>query len=238
MRQALDRLQVPADGTIVTSVIERIEELIFGLDPGEQLPSEGKLAESLGVSRLSVREATRALAARGLLEIRQGRRPVVAAPNGAPVGDFFRTAVRRDSHAVFDLVDVRFALEVHIASLAAKRATTTDIADLEMSVAALKAAQDEEAFHAADVLFHENLAAATGNRLLVFVIEGFAEPLRESRRRSYAGHLTRRGGIEDVIEAHVAIFDAVRAREPKAAAAAMRRHLQQTERDLRAWMRR
>jgi GntR family transcriptional regulator, transcriptional repressor for pyruvate dehydrogenase complex len=221
--------------SVVDTVIERLEGLIFdGLDPGETLPSEGELAQTLGVSRLSVREATRSLEARGLLEIKQGRRPRVAAPNGALVGDFFQTAVRRDPRAMLDLLEVRRALEVHIAALAARRASKGQIADMEMSIAAMRnGADDFAAFHAADVRFHENLAAASDNRLLVFLIEAFAEPLRASRHRSFAGHRARGGGIEDVIQQHQAILDAVKARNPKAAAQAMREHLEQTEKDLR-----
>jgi GntR family transcriptional repressor for pyruvate dehydrogenase complex len=98
----------------------------------------------------------------------------------------------------------------------------------------MRASENEsEAFHAADVRFHENLAAASGNRMLVFLIEAFADPLRESRLRSFAGHRARGGGIEDVIQQHQAILDAVIDRSPKAAAEAMRDHLRQTESDLR-----
>jgi len=235
MSSSLGELE-PVDRTsVVDSVIEQLEGLIFGgLEPGEALPSVGKLAEALGVSRLTVREATRKLEARGLLEIRQGRRPTVAAPNGALVGDFFKIAIRRDQRALLDLLDVRRALEVHIAALAARRATKSDIADMEMSINVMRAAEDEsEAFHDADVRFHENLAAASGNRMLVFLIEAFAEPLRESRLRSFAGHRARGGGIADVIQQHQTILDAVKARSPKAAADAMRYHLRQTESDLR-----
>jgi GntR family transcriptional regulator, transcriptional repressor for pyruvate dehydrogenase complex len=232
---ALDELEPVGRTSVVESVIEQLEALIFGsFEPGETLPSEGKLAEALGVSRLTVREATRTLEARGLLEIRQGRRPTVSAPNGGLVGDFFKIAIRRDPRAMLDLIEVRRALEVHIASLAARRATKGDIADMEMSIAAMRTGGDEsEAFHAADVRFHENLARASGNRLLVFLIEAFAEPLRESRLRSFAGHQARGGGIEDVIQQHQTILEAVKARSPKAAAEAMRYHLEQTERDLR-----
>jgi GntR family transcriptional regulator, transcriptional repressor for pyruvate dehydrogenase complex len=233
---ALGELEPVARTSLVDSVIEQLESLIFdGLEPGEALPSEGKLAEAFGVSRLTVREATKTLEARGLLEIRKGRRPTVAAPNGALVGDFFNIAVRRDPRALLDLLEVRRALEVHIAALAAKRATKSDIADMEMSIEAMRTAGEEsEGFHTADVRFHENLAAASGNRMLVFLIEAFAEPLRASRLRSFAGHLARGGGIEDVIQQHQTLLDAVVARNPKAAADAMREHLTQTERDLRA----
>jgi DNA-binding FadR family transcriptional regulator len=233
--KALEQLEPVGRASVVDSVIERLEELIFTrLEPGEALPSEGQLAEALGVSRLSVREATRTLQARGFLELSKGRRPRVAAPNGSLVGDFFNSAIRRDPRAVLDLLDVRRALEVHIAALAARRASSSDIADMDMSINAMRAAQREfEAFHTADVRFHENLAAASGNRLLVFVIEAFAEPLRESRQRSFAGHQARGGHVDDVIQQHQAILDAVKARNAKAAAQAMRDHLQQTEQDLR-----
>jgi DNA-binding FadR family transcriptional regulator len=218
------------------TLVERLEDLIFErFEPGDTLPSEGQLAQTLGVSRLTLREATASLQARGLLEISQGRRPTVAAPNGAVVGDFFQTAVRRDPRALLDLLEVRRALEVHIASLAARRAGKGNIADMEMSIDAMRAGGDQpQAFHAADVRFHENLAAASGNRLLVFLIEALAEPLAESRLQSFAGHTSRGGTVEDVIQQHETILNAVRARNPKAAAQAMREHLQQTEADLRA----
>jgi GntR family transcriptional regulator, transcriptional repressor for pyruvate dehydrogenase complex len=234
----LKQLRPMDGGSVVDGVIERLEELIFSrLEPGETLPSEGQLAEALGVSRLSVREATRALEARGLLEISKGRRPRVAAPNGSLVGDFFKSAVRRDPRALLDLLEVRRALEVHIAALAARRASQRHIADLELSISAMRAAEQEfEAFHTADVRFHENLAAASGNELLVFLIEAFAEPLRASRHRSFAGHEARGGDPEDVIQQHETILDAVKARNPKQAAQAMRDHLQQTEQDLRTLM--
>src|ERR671935_2084943 len=238
--RALEQLQPVARGSVVDGVIERLEELIFSrLEPGEVLPSEGQLAEALGVSRLSVREATRTLAARGLLEISKGRRPRIAAPNGMLVGHFFQIALRRDPRAMLDLLEVRRALEVHIASLAARRAASGDIADMEMSIEAMRAADHEfEAFHTADVRFHENLAAASGNDLLGFLIEAFADPLRESRQRSFAGHRARGGQVDDVIEQHQTILDAVKGRNPKAAAQAMRDHLQQTEQDLRAHLQR
>jgi GntR family transcriptional repressor for pyruvate dehydrogenase complex len=232
---ALEAVGPPGRAPVLGSVIERLEELIFeSFEPGDALPAEGTLAEDLGVSRLTVREATRSLEARGLVEIRKGRRPRVAAPNGTLVGEFFKSAVRRDPRALLDLLEVRRALEVHIAVLAAKRATKGDLADMEMSIGAMRAGGDRpDAFHTADVRFHENLAAASGNRLLVFLIEAFGEPLRESRLRSFAGHIARGGVVEDVIQQHQAILDAVQAHNPKAAAQAMREHLQQTEQDLR-----
>ena len=108
----------------VAGVIVALERLVLEeLRPGGQLPSEAELARRLSVSRLTVREAVRALEARGLVSLQRGRRAVVRTPNGELAGHFFRTAVRRDPAVVFELIELRRALETHVAGLAALRAT-------------------------------------------------------------------------------------------------------------------
>jgi len=202
--------------SITDTVVQRLEDLVLGeLEPGAELPSEAELAARFEVSRLTVREAARSLQARGLVETRHGRRTVVAPPNAAPIGGYFTAAVRRDPRQLLDLLEVRRALEVHIASLAA-------------------GADDPVALHEADIGFHASLAVGAGNQLLRFLIEAMEEPLRASRMRSLRGHLARGGTVEDVIEQHAQILDRVTARDAKGAAAAMLAHLEQTARDLRA----
>ena len=221
---------------VAASVAAHLEELVLGeLEPGAELPSESDLATTLGVSRLTVREATKALQARGLVEIRQGRRPMVAHPNAGPIGDFFTAAVRRDPRRLLDLLEVRRALEVHIAALAATRSSRAAVAAMEMALDAMRnAADDPVAIHETDIRFHESLAEAAGNQLLTFLIEAMEEPLRSSRMQSMQGHLARGGTVDDVIEQHARILDRVKARDPAGASAAMREHLSQTARDLRA----
>jgi GntR family transcriptional regulator, transcriptional repressor for pyruvate dehydrogenase complex len=206
--------------------------------PGEYMPSEASLAATLGVSRLTVREATRALVARGYLELRKGRRPKVLAPDGSLLGHYFRASLRRDPSALLDLLEVRRALEVHIASLAATRASRSSITAMHEAIDQMaRDPEDEDAFQDGDQRFHEALAAATGNTMLRQLIEQLAEPLMTSRRRSYAGH--KRSGLPlmAVVDAHRAILDAVEDRDPPGAAAAMRSHLGQTEKDLRTALR-
>jgi DNA-binding FadR family transcriptional regulator len=216
--------------------VQRLEDLVFGeFEPGAELPSESDLAAQLGVSRLTVREATKALQARGLVVIRQGRRPVVALPNAGPISDFFTAAVRRDPRRLMDLLDVRRALEVHIALLAATHAGRAAISAMEMALAAMRAAGDDvHTFHEADIHFHESLAVGAGNQMLSFLIEGLAEPLRAGRMRSLGGHLARGGTVDDVIEQHAAILERIKDRDAKGAAEAMGTHLEQTARDLKA----
>lgn len=228
----------PADGRhrAFDIVVAELERMIFDeVEIGAALPSEGELARSLGVSRLTVREAVRKVETRGLIEISRGRRPIVAAPNGAAIGDFFDDAVRRDPRTLLELLDIRQALEVHIAALAATRATRANIAMLDAAITDMEQANENpDPFHAADLRFHEALAAATHNGLLAVLLQSLAAPLRASRVRSYAGHIERRLPVTTTISQHRAITDAVRAGDPREASAAMRRHLKQTERDLTA----
>src|SRR4029453_3008061 len=96
---------------VTESVIQRLQDVILGeLEPGAELASESDLATQLGVSRLTLREATKTLQARGLVEVRQGRRPLVAYPSARPMGEFFTAAVRRDPRRLLDLLEVRGAV--------------------------------------------------------------------------------------------------------------------------------
>jgi GntR family transcriptional repressor for pyruvate dehydrogenase complex len=219
-------------------VIRELEDLIFrGFRAGSPLPSESELAARLDVSRLTVREAMKTLQARGLVEIRHGRRPVVAHPTAAPVSDFFMAAVRRDPRGPLDLLEVRRALEVHIAGLAAQRASRAAVAGLELSLEAMRrAVSNLVEFHQADIQFHESLADACGNQSLSLLIEALEGPLRASRLQSIQGHFARGKDINDVIDQHARIFDRVKARDSEGAAEAMRDHLLSTEQDLRAVM--
>jgi GntR family transcriptional repressor for pyruvate dehydrogenase complex len=219
----------------VDVAIESLERMTLDrLRPGDVLPSEGQLAQTLSVSRLTIREAVRVLEARGLLDLRKGRRAVVRAQNGVLAGEYFRIAVRSDPRALFDLLEVRVALEVHCATLAAQRASSATCAPIAQAMQGMLSSSDAAAFHDADVRFHEAVAAASGNSMLAQLIEGLAEPLRLSRQHSYRGRTNEGRGLEPVIQHHQAILDAVMHRDPAAAATAMRRHLRAAEHDLRA----
>src|ERR671915_302934 len=222
--------------SITEAVVQRLEDLVLTeLEPGAELPSEADLAAQFDVSRLTVREAARSLQARGLVETRHGRRATVAHPSAAPIGSFFTAAVRRDPGQLLELLEVRRALEVHIASLAAANAGRAAISAMEMALAAMRAAGDDiPTFHEADIHFHESLAVGAGNQMLSFLIEALESPLRAGRMRSLGGHLARGGTVEDVIEQHAAILERITAKDAKGAAEAMGAHLEQTARDLKA----
>jgi GntR family transcriptional regulator, transcriptional repressor for pyruvate dehydrogenase complex len=222
---------------VTVGVAEALEQMVGDLEPGAALPSEAEIASGLGVSRLTVREAIKGLQARGLVEIRRGRRPTVAFPNARPIGDFLTAMIRHDPRQLLDLLEVRLALEVQTATLAATRANRASIDAMELALEDMRrnsSESDPDAIHAADIRFHVALAGASGNQLLSFLIEAMETPLHASRMQSLRGHLVRGGTVGDVIEQHERILERVIKRDAKGAGAAMKEHLAQTARDLRA----
>jgi GntR family transcriptional repressor for pyruvate dehydrogenase complex len=194
------------------------------------------------VSRLTVREAVKLLAGRGLLELARGRRAVVREPDGAAFTDFLTSMLHNDSKGLFDLVEVRLSLEVQSATLAAKRATRAGLAAIENALQGMRdtvedaMADNPEAdrrFHDFDVGFHEAIALASGNRILAYMFEAMSTPLRQGIQISRKGHANRGHTLADTIEAHQRILEAIRTGSGRAAGEAMRLHLKDTERDIR-----
>jgi GntR family transcriptional repressor for pyruvate dehydrogenase complex len=229
-------------GTATSGVVDALSEMIQGkLSPGASLPSEAELAARFSVSRLTVREAVKMLAGRGLLDVARGRRAVVREPDGTAFSDFLVSLIQRDPKGLFDLIELRKSLEVQSAGLAAKRVSRAGLVALETALQGMRDAADaggdhaaaESVFHRWDVGFHEALATASGNRVLSYLLEAMAVPLRESFQLSRRGHEQRGLTVDDTIAAHAAILEGVRAGKARAAADAMRAHLEDTERDIR-----
>jgi len=232
--------------TAAEAVAHELATLILGqLSPGEKLPSEAELAARYGVSRLTMREAVKMVAGRGLLEVSRGRRAVVREPNGAVFSDFLTAIVQYDAKGLFDLVELRLSLEVQSATLAAKRASRPAIAAIEAALQGMRVAEEELRsgrdpagselrFQGYDMGFHEAVALASGNRILVYLFEAMADPLQESFFISRRGNELRGHTLADTIAAHQRILDAITQGSPRKAGEAMRVHLENTEGDIRA----
>lgn len=231
-------------GSAASAVADDLAQLILGeLAPGQSLPSEADLAERYSVSRLTIREAVKLLAGRGLLELSRGRRAMVREPDGSAFTDFLTSIVRTDPKGLFDLVEVRLSLEVQSATLAAKRANRAGIIAIENALQGMRDAigdspdfadgTAEANFHSYDFGFHEAVALASGNRVLGYLFEAMAVPLREGFYISQRGHADRGHTPQDTVAAHQRILDCIREGNGRAAAEAMRMHLRDTERDIR-----
>lgn len=231
--------------TAAERVANELTEIILGeLTPGSSIPSEADIASRFEVSRLTVREAVKMLVGRGLLHIGRGRRAVVREPDSSVFAALLVSIVRNDPKGLFDLIELRMAMESLSSGLAAKRASRAgvqaiDAAMRDMRESAAQAAdganpEAEARFHESDLQFHEAIAMASGNRVIAFIFEAMAKPLRESFVMSRRGQTLRGAGRAETLEAHQAILDAIRSGDQRAAVDAMRAHLKSTELDIRS----
>jgi DNA-binding FadR family transcriptional regulator len=240
-----DKADEAAGGTAASNVADELVRLILGqLSPGASLPSEAELAVRHGVSRVTVREAVKMLAGRGLLELARGRRAVVREPDGSAFGEFLMWLLQYDPRAVFDLVEVRQSLEIHSVTLAARRANRPAIAAIEHTIEQMREAArqmergpDPEGaelrFHEADVGFHEAIALASGNRILTYMFEAMAVPLQKSFFMSRRGRELRGLGNDHTIAMHERVLDCIKRGDARGAAEAMQAHLDDSGRDMR-----
>lgn len=213
-------------------VVEQLTEAIVSrrLSPGERLPSERDLGEKFKVSRTVVREAIRSLAARGLVRVTSGRGVEVNELGSENVADSMRLIVRgREGLDYGKVNEVRTALEVQTAGLAAQRAKADDIERLERLCdeheRSLRAG-DMAAASELDFQFHRELTRASENELLLGMLDSISDVLREVRNQSM--NLPHVG--EDGLQAHRRILKGVKAGRPAAARNAMSEHLAEAER--------
>ncbi len=216
-------------GVRTANIVQRItDEIVNGvLLAGAELPGEGTLAKSYGVSRTVMREAMRMLRGYGLIDMTQGKPPRVKPPDLESAVFGIELLLRRNRASLLNLVEARRPLEAEIAALAAVRANDEHARQLEHSIYALATASTLAERVEADVAFHRILAEATGNPVFVLLLKALAGFLQESRQKTLSY-----SGAELAIKGHRAILTAVRAHDAEAARAAMFKHLFSAERDL------
>ena len=204
--------------------------------PNSPLPSETELAEQTGVSRLTVREAVKALSAKQVVRVEQGRGTFVNPSSQWSVLDPV-LMIARSSHGEDrlalprKLIEARRVVEVAVAELAAERRSQTDLDDLESSLSAMRAAaavDDVAAFVAADIAFHQHVLDAAGNSFITSLFDPLSRILQLTRLQTSAHAPVRKNAIEH----HQRILDAVRRGTPTKAGRAMRDHMNQTEHDM------
>ena len=213
-----------ASETVVRALETRIAS--GDLPQGARLPAERELMDRYGISRTVVREAIATLASRGLVESRPRFRPVVRKPGfdaalsavGGVVGHLLG-----EPGGVRNLYDTRVFIEAGLVRQAALAARREDIAALRAALAANEAAiPDAERFYETDVAFHAALYAVPRNpvfpathRAFTAWLSGHWLRMPRSPERNRANH-----------RSHRAILDAILERDPDAAEAALRAHLQ------------
>lgn len=216
---------------IYEEVVGQIHELIREgkLRAGDQLPSERELAETFKVSRTSVREAIRALETEGLVVTRTGMGTFVAdLPIESLVATFAKLLIE-EKDALADIFETRKLVEPHIASLAAERATQTDIERMKQILNNQKSEITRgESGVEADAEFHFAIGQATQNQALKKLISGLMDILSHSREES----LQTPGRRQASLASHREILSAIEDHDQDRAQEAMLRHIEQVERNV------
>jgi GntR family transcriptional regulator, transcriptional repressor for pyruvate dehydrogenase complex len=218
----------PRRTALVDHVVEEVRQAILRGDflVGSELPSAEKLAETFGVSMTVVREAMRALRSQGLVVVSQGCRPRIAAVDSVATVSLLGLTLERIG-SIRDVMQVRWALEVEIAGIAAEHATDEHVVSLTESIKEMLDGNTIDRQIEADVRFHRVLAEATGNPIFAILIKSLETLLRELRRRTLLAM-----GVHSGVKEHKAILKAIRARDPESARQAMVSHMRLAEKSL------
>ncbi len=208
-------------------VADYIEEMIADkqLQEGEQLPSERELASMFGVNRGSIRQAISLLQHRGLVQSRLGSGTYITRVPGNVLGQSIERYVALGNCTHEDLLDLREIHEPGIAALAARRATVDDLTRLKVLVEQIEAANnpDDLLFNIrADADFHEALATATHNPLLIAIVTGLQGAMRTWLQVQAEKD---QGQLLEAVRGHRVIYNAIADRDPERAHNAMRQHI-------------
>ena len=197
------------------------------LRTGDRLPSERELAKQFGVSRVTVRQALSVLQAMGLIESRIGNGTFARAGHKALSVTDLASALRVAQGNLTEQLELRRLIEPQVACLAAERATDADLDDLLRYISLQEARLSQGVpFVEEDGAFHLAIAHATKNILLVKMVEGIQELLRESHEHS----MRASGGMQLSLEGHTRVYRAIRDHEAQAAYDAMLAHILDVER--------
>jgi GntR family transcriptional repressor for pyruvate dehydrogenase complex len=213
---------------ISDQVFEQIRDLLFRgkLKTGERLMPERELAQALGVSRPTVREAINKLVTMGFLEHRQGQGTFVRSLDSQRENNPLSAIIQGPEVSLEDLLEVRMGLEGQAAILAAQRATPEDIRTLAGALSAmLSRNQAGEPGIEEDVSFHMGIAYATKNTAQIYLMRSFYDLLHFGIKENLTYLWEDAANLPVIQQQHTAIFEAIKRHDPEGAYAAMRGHI-------------
>ncbi len=202
---------------VTDEAIEKIKAMIVSgeLRPGARLPKEADLADRLGLSRSSLREAVKALSLIRVLDVRQGDGTYVTSLEPEVLLDALGFVVDfHQDNTVLEFLEVRRILEPAAAAIAARVMSDEEIAALGEVLESLPEDASLEELIANDLEFHRRIAAGSGNTVLCSLIDGLSGPTM--RARIWRG-LTEEGAVAGTRMQHRAILDAIAGRRPELA---------------------
>ncbi|MGX5682707.1 FadR/GntR family transcriptional regulator [Schumannella luteola] len=218
-------------GTAVSGVAKALLEIFTrgDIEPGTRLPPERQLASTLGVGRSAVREALAALEILGIVNVRPGSGTYLRGSASELLPQTLSWGLMLDEPKTRELIDVRGALEIYAARLAATRMSDEGLNSLGDRVTEMRASLDNlDRFVEADLQFHLELARSTDNTVLLDLLQSIRSLLRVWVDRAVQDPSEALAAIEE----HAAVHAAIATRDPDAAASAMALHMNTAARRL------
>lgn len=211
--------------TLYDNVIDQLSDLIMrgSYHQGDQLPPERQMAEELGVSRNTLREALKALGLMGVLEVKHGGGYFVSDDlNASIIESSLRFMSTEKVEDIRDLFTTRRIIEVENAALAAMNATPELIATLGHDTDGMQAnIDDTEVASSHDTDYHYRIAKASGNRMLLAISKTLRFPLfKMMLKATYIGDL-----IQHSVQHHREITKAIADKNPDLARSLMNEHI-------------
>lgn len=217
-------------------IFNQIKQSIVSGDflPGEKLPSERELASRYNVSRTSIREALRALEIHGIIESRQGDGTFIKATDVQKVVDDLSDAITHpEGHFVYEMLEIRQALESECAYLAAYRASSTDLEKIRQSIEDMNAAGDDhELGLMADLQFHNSIAEAAHNSILLGLVQTLGEHMKNTIRATRNYRLSINKLFQETYNEHKALYLAIADRDADLAKQLMIDHIAKARKEL------
>ena len=222
---------------IVRQFVDLVERGV--LKPGDRLPSERDMARELGVSRLPLREALKALQAMGFIKVQNRRKTLVLPITKNILQDPISLVLDGNIEKVFELLEIRKVLESWAAQRATEKATEDDIVELDRMVTQLKKDFAKGNLgDKADADFHLAIAHATHNTILSHLMATWYHLLwncqKVSREKLFDNEKNRRL----LLNQHIEIFEAIREHDKQRAGEAIQRHIKFVEEELKKDLRR
>lgn len=217
---------VVREASLTERTEQQIEELILSqaLKGGDRLPSERELGEQIGVSKTVIREAIRSLSAKGLVEVRMGSGMYVQHLGPDLLINPLHILLRTHAIKPENIQEVREALEINLAALAAERAEAVDIEAMERAVTALKKKSLTPAeFAAADLAFHNAVAEAANNPIFTLLVGMLNNLMLQVREQVFQAD--GQASANRALRYHQKILDQIKLHDVAGARQAMMEHL-------------
>lgn len=211
-------LQPMEQKSIVDRIIARLTDAVISgqLKPGQKIPTETELADSMGVGRNSVREAIKALVTVGVLDIRRAEGTFVADGFNDRMMEPMVYGLILEGGSTPAVLELRHIFEVGVLQLAIEKATKEDLARLRAALEYLERtilkSSSDEAIMMADIAFHDELQRIAGNPLvekISFIVERVA---RNSRKKALE-RFRDNGELGDMLQLHKNLYEVVASRD-------------------------